>query len=143
MVEEGDRVSDRRAVRRHLADRGPDDAPHDVRRAACVGRRGRMLRRGGPGAPVCCAMNTAAAVPASSSEPSFEVYRDDGPIARALGSALGDAVRLPPVTLLVAGAVPLLAMLAIAGDDASRPIVAAVLAWLVLCAGVSSGRPHT
>jgi hypothetical protein len=88
-------------------------------------------------------MSTAAAIEAARDRPSpLEVYRDDGPLARALGRAFGGALRLPPVALLVAGALPLLAVLAIRGDDASRPLVGVAVAWVVLCGGVSSGRPH-
>ena len=74
---------------------------------------------------------------------ALEVYRDDGPLARALGSVFGRAIPLPPVVLLLAGVLPFVAVLAIAGDGASRLTVALVLAWLVLCAGISCGRPHS
>jgi hypothetical protein len=74
--------------------------------------------------------------------PAIEVYRDDGPLARALGAALGRAVALPASALVAAGGVPLLALLAVSGDGASRPAVAVAVAWLVLVAGLSSGRPH-
>jgi hypothetical protein len=67
------------------------------------------------------------------------VYRDDGPIARALGRLAVPGVA--PIALVGAGIVPLLAAMAIAGDGASWPLAAAVVAWLVLSAGVSSGRP--
>ena len=42
---------------------------------------------------------------------------------------------------MLAGALPLLAAIAIAGDGASWPLAGAVIAWLVLAAGVSAGRP--
>jgi hypothetical protein len=69
------------------------------------------------------------------------LYRDDGPLARALGSTLGRAVPLPPLVLILSGLVPLLAIAAIAGGDVSRPAAAAVLAWAVLTVGTSRGRP--
>lgn len=85
----------------------------------------------------------SAALPAPTDRQStLETYRDDGPLARALGEALGRAVGLPPVALVLAGAVALLTAMAIGGDDASRPVAVAVVAWLIVTAGVSSGRPH-
>jgi hypothetical protein len=88
-------------------------------------------------------MTARAATPAARSTGILELQRDDGPLARALGTALGSAVPLRPFALVVAGAVPLLAVLAIEGDGASNTAAAAVIGWLVLAAGVSSGRPHT
>ena len=71
------------------------------------------------------------------------VYRDDGPLARVLGGLLGRALRLPGAVLILAGLLPLLAAIAIGGGDASRPAAAAVLAWVLLTAGASSGaRPR-
>jgi hypothetical protein len=88
-------------------------------------------------------MSLAAALAAPRDRPGpLEVYRDDGPLARALGSTLGNVIRLPPVALLLIGALPFLALLAIGGDDASTLTVGVALAWLVLCGGISSGRPH-
>jgi hypothetical protein len=69
------------------------------------------------------------------------LYRDDGPLARALGSTLGRVVRLPPVPLILGGLVPLLAVAAFGGPDVSLGVAAAVLAWAVLTVGTSSGRP--
>jgi hypothetical protein len=74
---------------------------------------------------------------------TLQLYRDDGPLARLLGSALGRFVPLPPVVLIVLGAVPALVLLIADGDGASRGATGAALAWLVLWAAVSSGRPHT
>ncbi|HEV2752334.1 MAG TPA: DUF5941 domain-containing protein [Solirubrobacteraceae bacterium] len=86
---------------------------------------------------------TTTALPAPTDRPStLETYRDDGVLAQSLGRALGSAVGLPPVVLVLAGAVALLAAVAIGGDEAPRPAVAGVIAWLVVAAGVSSGRPH-
>ena len=81
---------------------------------------------------------TAAAVPAT---PAVELYRDDGPVATALG-AIARRVPLPPVAFVLAGALPLLAAIAVWGDDASRGAVSAALAWAALTGGASSGRPH-
>jgi hypothetical protein len=68
------------------------------------------------------------------------LFRDDGPLARALGSTLGRAIPLAPVLLILAGLLPLLAVAAIAGGDVSHPAAAAVLAWTLLTVGASSGR---
>jgi Family of unknown function (DUF5941) len=73
----------------------------------------------------------------------LELGRDDGPLARAIGGALGTAVRLPPIVLLVLGSVPLLVAAAAGGDDASDATAGVVLASLVLTAGTSAGRPLT
>jgi Family of unknown function (DUF5941) len=62
------------------------------------------------------------------------VYRDDGPLAHALGLAAAP-LRLPPLALIAAGALPL--AVGAAGADLSRP---AVIAWLVVIAGLSGGR---
>jgi hypothetical protein len=70
------------------------------------------------------------------------VYRDDGPLARALGGALGRAVRLPALVVLAAGLAPLLLAIVLEGDDVSDGMVVAVAVWLVLLGGFSSGRPH-
>ncbi len=70
-------------------------------------------------------------------------YRDDGPLARLLGSTAGKLVRLPPLPLALVGVVGLLAAVAIEGDRAGDGTVAAAVAWLVAWAGISSGRPHT
>jgi hypothetical protein len=76
-------------------------------------------------------------------ELTLELYRDDGPLARALGRTVGRRIPLPPVALLLAAAIPLFAAIAIGGGGASDGVVGAVIAWAVLCAGASSGRPHT
>jgi Family of unknown function (DUF5941)/CDP-alcohol phosphatidyltransferase len=65
-------------------------------------------------------------------------YRDDGPLARAIS-------RLAPgglsTVLVLAGVVPLLAAAALAGDGASWWLAGAAVAWLVVAAGLSAGRP--
>jgi Family of unknown function (DUF5941) len=85
---------------------------------------------------------TAAPTALAPPDP-IAVYRDDGPLARALGSLLGRALRLPGAALILAGMVPLVAAVAIGGGDTSRPVAAAVLAWVLVMAGASSGaRPR-
>ncbi len=94
---------------------------------------GRLLRSAGRRGPVALAPGTAAATG------TLEAYRDDGPLALALGR-----VPLPAVgasLLVLAGLAPPAAALVLAGDGASWPLVAATIGWLVLLAGLSSGRP--
>jgi hypothetical protein len=86
---------------------------------------------------------TSTTISKDRPETMLELYRDDGPLSRALGSALGPVVRVPPFLLVVAGVLPMLAVLTSLGDDASDVAVGVVLAWFVLLGGISSGRPHT
>jgi hypothetical protein len=86
---------------------------------------------------------TAAAITKDRPETMLEHYRDDGPLSRALGSVFGSVVRVPPFLLVVAGVLPLLALLTSLGDGASDAAVGAVLGWFVFLGGISSGRPHT
>ena len=72
----------------------------------------------------------------------IEQYRDDGPIAQALG-ALGRVVRVPPFLLAGAGVAALVAVAAIEGDGASTATIGLTLAWLIVLGGIASGRPHT
>ncbi len=71
------------------------------------------------------------------------LFRDDGPLGRALGAALGRAVPLWPVALIALGLLPGLAAVVTEGDGASDGLAAACVAWLVLLGGIASGRPHT
>jgi Family of unknown function (DUF5941) len=71
--------------------------------------------------------------------PPLLLYRDDGPLARAIGS-------LVPFThslMVVAALVPMFVLIVVEGDGASRGAAAAVLAWLVLIGGASSRTPPT
>jgi hypothetical protein len=73
---------------------------------------------------------------------ALEQYRDDGVLARLLGAAAGRLLPLPPLLLALVGTLGVLAIAAAEGDSASDGTVAAAVAWFVLCAGISSGRPH-
>jgi hypothetical protein len=85
---------------------------------------------------------TAAPTALAPPDP-IAVYRDDGPLARALGALLGRALRLPGAALLLLALLSLVAAVAIGGGDTSRPVAAAVVAWVLLLAGASSGaRPR-
>ena len=65
-------------------------------------------------------------------------FRDDGPLARAIGS-LGPRVPVPALLSIVIGTVPAIALVALGVDDAAP--IAVALAWLVLWGGISAGRP--
>jgi Family of unknown function (DUF5941) len=68
---------------------------------------------------------------------AIDIYRDDGPLARALGRTLGRYA--PPAPLLLLAAIaPLLAAIAL---DASEGLAVAVVAWAVVLGGASAGRP--
>jgi hypothetical protein len=85
------------------------------------------------------AVATAAA--AGAERPAIVLYRDDGPLARLVGRSLGPRARIPAQLLVVAGALPLVAVLALEGDS-SRAALGAAVAWLVVVAGLSSGGAH-
>jgi hypothetical protein len=68
------------------------------------------------------------------------VFRDDGPLARALGRLLGPVVPLPPAVLLLAAGAPLLVVAALRGGNVSLPVAGAVVAWAVVLGGASCGR---
>jgi hypothetical protein len=88
---------------------------------------------------------TATAGHAPTERPStLLVYRDDGPIARALGGAASRVLgRVPAVVPAAVGVLPLIAAIAIGGSDASNLVAGVVLAWLVLVGGLSHGASHT
>jgi hypothetical protein len=71
---------------------------------------------------------------------SVEVYRDDGPVAVAIGRALGRRLRVPAMALLLLGVGAVLALAAFAGRDASLGLAAAGVAWLLLTMGTTSRR---
>jgi hypothetical protein len=69
------------------------------------------------------------------------VYRDDGPLALALGRALGPVVKLPAPLLIALGLLVLVAAIVIGGDEVSLGVAGAVVAWVVLTLGIASGTP--
>ena len=73
----------------------------------------------------------------------LEHYRDDGPLARLLGAAIGSRIPVLPLPLALVGLAGLLVVIAVEGDGASDGTVAAAVAWFILWAALSSGRPHT
>jgi hypothetical protein len=70
------------------------------------------------------------------------VYRDDGPLAAAIGRAAGRVGRfpVPAMAMLLLGAGAILALAAFAGRDASTGLAAGGVAWLVVTVGLTSGR---
>lgn len=81
-----------------------------------------------------------SAAPASPRVDLPRAFRDDGPLARAVGRLLGPRVGAPGPVLAFAGVLPLLAVAALGGGDVALPAVAAALAWAVLLGGASGGR---
>jgi hypothetical protein len=94
---------------------------------------GRILRSLGRRGPIALSSGAAAAVG------TLEAYRDDGPLARALGRI--PLPPLPAIAYVLGGLLPLLAVAALAGGDVAWWVAGALVAWLVLAAGASSGRP--
>jgi Family of unknown function (DUF5941) len=89
-------------------------------------------------------MSAAAAIAVSTRPEPVAVYRDDGPLAHALGALVGSRIeRVPPPLLIALGLAPLLAVAAFGGADVSHGVAAAVLAWVLVTCGISSGtRPR-
>jgi hypothetical protein len=84
---------------------------------------------------------TAAALvrgPAAPPDP-IAVYRDDGPISRALGRELGRELPLPAAAIVLAGLVPLLVVVILGGNGVSNLGAAVVIAWILITVGASSG----
>ena len=74
---------------------------------------------------------------------SLELYRDDGPLARLAGATARRLVPVPPLPLALVGTAGLFALVALEGDGASDATIAVAVAWFVVWAGLSSGRPHS
>ncbi len=94
---------------------------------------GRVLRSLGRRGPV--ALDHASVAGSGA----LDAYRDDGPLALALGRL--PSPPLPASGLVLAGVSVLLAVVAITGDGASWPLAGATLAALVVSGGLSAGRP--
>jgi hypothetical protein len=82
----------------------------------------------------------SAPAPAVPARPDpIPVYRDDGSLARVLGT-LGPVLRVPAPLLQLTALVLLLAV-AFAGGDVSDGAAAFVIAIVIVLAGISSGSP--
>jgi Family of unknown function (DUF5941) len=87
-------------------------------------------------------MSTATAPKAPTERASvLEHYRDDGPIAAAIGAAVGDRLRVPAIAPLFVAGLPGLVAIVVKGDSASDGLVAAAIVWAVLMGGLASSRP--
>jgi Family of unknown function (DUF5941) len=85
---------------------------------------------------------TLPAPPAPTERPSvLEHYRDDGPVATAIGAAAGGALALPAIVLLLVAGLPGLVGMIVEGDGAARGLVVGTIAWAVLIGGLASSRP--
>jgi Family of unknown function (DUF5941) len=88
---------------------------------------------------------TAATVPKAAAVTErasvLEFYRDDGPVAAAIGAAAGGRPRVPAFALLLVAALPGLVGIVVEGDGASHGLVAGAIAWAVLAGGLASARP--
>jgi Family of unknown function (DUF5941) len=71
----------------------------------------------------------------------LEFYRDDGPIAAAIGALVAGRLRVPAIALLFLAALPGLVAIVIEGDGAAHGVVAGAIAWAVLAGGLASSRP--
>ena len=88
------------------------------------------------------AVASAARPAAPAQQPTLQLYRDDGPLARVLG-LVGARLPLPPVLLVGVGLAPALVLLIVEGAGAPKAAVGAAIAWTVLLGGLSAGRPHS
>ena len=71
----------------------------------------------------------------------LELYRDDGPLARAIGAAGRPLARVPQIAVVAVAAAPMIALMAAKGENASHAATGACLAWLILLAGATSAAP--
>ncbi|MBX5470380.1 MAG: hypothetical protein IRZ21_10830 [Thermoleophilaceae bacterium] len=86
---------------------------------------------------------TAASVSSPSRAGWLAAYRDDGPLALALGRLLGPRLALPAPALVASAALPLAVALALGGVEVPHAALAPGVAALVLLGGAASGRPRT
>jgi hypothetical protein len=84
---------------------------------------------------------TRTAAPSAEQASVLEVYRDDGPIAAAIGAATGGRLRGPAIAFLFAAALPGLVAIVLEGGDASHGVLAGAIAWAVLLGALASARP--
>ena len=107
--------------------------------AAVYSLSGRILRS----LTSAAVLAPAAAAAVAEHAQVLRAYRDDGPVAVALGRMLARVGGPPAIALALLAALPLLAAVAVAGAGASHALVVAAVGWAVLAGGVSSGRPLT
>src|SRR3954447_21089897 len=72
--------------------------------------------------------------------PTLALYKDDGPLARAIGALLGPLANAVPHTLVIAGAAaPMFVLMAVKGAGADHTPAGVAIAGLVLVAGGTGG----
>ncbi len=86
-------------------------------------------------------MTAVAVSGAPGVRPLLEHYRDDGPLARLVGRALGRRT-LPAEAFVVLALAPLAVLLVLEGADVSHGALGGAIAWAVLAGGISSGCSH-
>ena len=89
---------------------------------------------------------TLADQPATAARPrgTLALYRDDGPLARTIGTAARPiATRLPHMLLTTLAVAPMFVLIAAKGADTSRAAAGIAIAWLVLVAGIGGGQEPT
>jgi hypothetical protein len=69
----------------------------------------------------------------------IERYRDDGNFIPLLGLR----IPVPPLLLVLVGAIPLGVAIAVTGDDASKGVIVGAVAWFIVWGNVSRAAPHT
>jgi hypothetical protein len=69
----------------------------------------------------------------------IERYRDDGNVIPLLGLR----IPVPPLLLVLVGAIPLGVAIAVTGDDASKGVIVGAVAWFIVWGNVSRAAPHT
>lgn len=87
------------------------------------------------------ATTAPAAAPSTERASVLELYRDDGPVAAAIGAASGGRLRGPAIAFLFVAALPGLVAIVLEGGGASQGVLAAAIAWAVLVGGLASARP--
>jgi hypothetical protein len=86
---------------------------------------------------------SGSALPLGAGDNVLEAYRDDGPVAAAIGGVAARVLRVPPVVPLLAALVPLVLAIVVQGGREKDGLVFAALAWAVLAGSAASGLPLT
>jgi hypothetical protein len=74
---------------------------------------------------------------------TLSLYRDDGPLARAIATVLKPLGAAPQTFMIAAALAPMFVLIALEGAGPSRAATGLVLAWFVLVAGASARREPT
>ena len=71
----------------------------------------------------------------------LEFYRDDGPVAAAIGAATAGRLRGPAIAFLFLAALPGFLAIVVEGGGASNDVAAGAIVWAVVLGGLASGLP--